>query len=63
MAVFREDKNGYDVVDSRNQQEKMVYYPSETFQLVQQREHEPFKAEIHVPEHSRTFKEIEKRFW
>lgn len=58
---FREDRNGVDVVDSHNQPEKTVYYPSETFQLVQQREREPNKAKVHVPEHSRTFKEIEKK--
>ncbi|XP_053382881.1 PDZ and LIM domain protein Zasp-like [Mercenaria mercenaria] len=45
----------------RNFGETNIQYPSETFQLVHEHELRPYKAEIRVPEHSRSFKELERQ--
>ena len=38
-----------------------AYYPSETYQLVHERSIQPYKAEIAIPDHSRSFKELERQ--
>lgn len=56
--------NGTEDLPRYDDQGKRVYQPSETFKLIQEQENEPEKPKQEksfAPDHSRTFKALEKR--
>ena len=57
--------NGTEDLPKYDEHGKRVYQPSETFKLIQEQENEPEKPKqeksFAPPDHSRTFKALEKR--
>jgi hypothetical protein len=65
--IYRESNNVEDTEASgkspRNFGESEIQYPSETFQLVRERELRPYQAVLRSPEQSGSFKELERQLW
>lgn len=66
MHIYRESNNIDDTehsVSPRNPGDPKTIYPSQTFQLVHEQEQGVYRAEVYYPDHSRSFKELERQLW